>query len=184
MEDKKSGPWLPLPSSILHPLSSFSLGVLCVLVVTSFLFFYGLAERDLWSSHEARAGMDAQTLLEQGGWTMPRLFDGRLELQKPPLYYWLVAASARVRGGLVDAWAVRLPAAGSALLCVLALTLGLGWGRGHPRAGLLAGLVLATAVHFTWLARTGRIDMPLTLAVTAAAGFTYLARKASPESLR
>ena len=36
---------------------------------------------------------------------------GEPELQKPPLYYWLVAAHWHGRGG-VDAWAVRLPAAG------------------------------------------------------------------------
>ena len=33
---------------------------------------------------------------------------------------------------------------------------------GRPRAGFLAGTCLATAVHFTWLARIGRIDMPAT----------------------
>jgi 4-amino-4-deoxy-L-arabinose transferase-like glycosyltransferase len=142
------------------------------------LFFHRLADRDLWSSHEARAGMDAQTILDEGGWGLPRLFDGRPELQKPPLYYWLVAALARLRGGAVDAWAVRLPAALAALGCALALALGLAYGRGRPLAGLLAGTVLATAVHFTWLARIGRIDMPLTLAVTVAAGSMYLARAA------
>jgi 4-amino-4-deoxy-L-arabinose transferase-like glycosyltransferase len=140
------------------------------------LFFHGLADRDLWSSHEARAAMDAQTILDDGAWDVPRLYDGRPELQKPPLYYWLVAAAARLRGGTVDAWAVRLPAASAALLCVLALA-GLGRLLGRTSAGLLAAAALATAVHFTWLARIGRIDMPLTLAVTVALAAFYLARK-------
>ncbi|MGH7226583.1 MAG: glycosyltransferase family 39 protein, partial [Gemmataceae bacterium] len=117
----------------------------------------------MWSSHEARAAMDAQTILDDGDWGLPRLYDGRLELQKPPLYYWLVAALARLRGGGVDAWAVRLPSAASALLCVLAVAVGLSIGRRRAAAGVLAAAVLATAVHFTWLARIGRIDMPLTL---------------------
>src|SRR5436190_22951197 len=82
------------------------------------LFFYRLADRDLWNSHEARAAMDAQTLLSDGAWGLPRLFDGRVELQKPPLYYWLVAGIAWLRGGAVDAWAVRLPAALAASGCV------------------------------------------------------------------
>src|SRR5438874_12104760 len=112
-ESGRPAPCRRPPSSLLITHHS-SLIILCL-----FLFFCRLADRDLWSSHEARAGMDAQTLLEDG-WGLPRLFDGRPELQKPPLYYWLVAAVARVRGGPVDAWAVRLPAAGSALLCVLA----------------------------------------------------------------
>ncbi len=150
--------------------------VICALLAIYSLFFHRLAERDLWSSHEARAGMDAQTILDDGAGGLPRLYDGRLELQKPPLYYWLVAGIAKLRGGEVDAWAVRLPAAGAATLCVLAVGLGLGWGRQRLAAGLMAATVLATAVHFTWLARIGRIDMPLTLSVTLAVGAAYLAR--------
>jgi 4-amino-4-deoxy-L-arabinose transferase-like glycosyltransferase len=142
------------------------LGALCVFVVSSFLFFYRLADRDLWSSHEARAAQDAQTILDDGRWGLPRLFHGEIELQKPPLYYWTVAALSWCRGG-VDAWTVRLPAALSALACVLCLC-GFGQIQGRPLAGLLAAVVLATAQHFTWLARVGRIDMPLTLTVTVA----------------
>jgi 4-amino-4-deoxy-L-arabinose transferase-like glycosyltransferase len=139
-----------------------------------FLFFYRLADRDLWSSHEARAAMDAQTILDDHDWALPHLYDGRAELQKPPFYYWLVAGTAKLRGGDVDTWAVRLPAALAALGCVGVLTL-IGWERGRPLAGFLAGTVLATAVHFTWLARIGRIDMPLTLAVATAVTAFHLA---------
>jgi 4-amino-4-deoxy-L-arabinose transferase-like glycosyltransferase len=131
------------------------------------LFFHGLAERDLWSSHEARAAMDAQSLLDDGFTGVPRLFDGRPELQKPPLYYWLTALVARVSGTAVDARAVRLPAALSALGGVL-LLYRLGARRGRPVAGLTAAVVLATALHYTWLARVGRTDMPLTLTTAAA----------------
>src|SRR2546430_15923577 len=76
----------------------------------SLLFLYGLGDRDLWNSHEARAGMDAQSLLDGDG-LLPRLYDDRPDLQKPPLYYWLVAAGARLRGGTVGAWGGRLPPA-------------------------------------------------------------------------
>jgi 4-amino-4-deoxy-L-arabinose transferase-like glycosyltransferase len=139
------------------------------------LFFHHLARRDLWSSHEARAAQDAQTILDDGCWGLPHLYDGEAELQKPPLYYWAVAALARCRGGAVDAWAVRLPAALAAVGCVLALY-GFGLCRGRPVAGLVAAAVLATALHFTWLARVGRIDMPLTLTVGLALGSFGLAR--------
>jgi 4-amino-4-deoxy-L-arabinose transferase-like glycosyltransferase len=151
------------------------LGVLGVLAVY-LLFFHRLADRDLWSSHEARAGMDAQTVLDDGAWGLPRLYSGEPELQKPPLYYWLVASIALLRGGAVDAWGVRLPAAGAAVMCVLGLA-AFGWARGRLVAGLAAGVVLATAMHFTWLARIGRIDMPLTLTVGAAVGMLFLARR-------
>lgn len=140
------------------------------------LFLHGLGNRDLWNSHEARAGMDAQAI-RAGDWLIPCLNDGRPELQKPPLYYWLVALAASARGGEVDACAVRLPAALSGLLCV-AVIAALGRGLGRPREGLLAALLLATAVHFTWLARVGRIDMPLTLTTTVALACFHLALQA------
>jgi len=149
---------------------------IALLLLSSFLFFYRLADRDLTSSHEARAAQDAQTILTSGDWSLPRLFDGKLELQKPPLYYWLVALAARLRGGSVDALAVRLPAAGAGLVTVILLYF-LGLRLGRPLMGFLAGLVLATSVHFTWLARVGRIDMPLTLTVTLALVGFYLGKE-------
>src|SRR5690349_24662896 len=68
------------PSSILYPPSSL-LYLLLILLLCWFLFFYGLADRDLWSSHEVRAAQDAQTILTDQQWGLPRLFDGTLELQ-------------------------------------------------------------------------------------------------------
>jgi 4-amino-4-deoxy-L-arabinose transferase-like glycosyltransferase len=132
-----------------------------------FLFFYRLDARDLWSSHEGRAAQNAQSMVGDGYWGVPRLLDQQFDLQKPPLYYWLVSLVARARGGIVDAWAVRLPAALSALMTVL-LVLGFAWRQGQGRAGVIAAILLATAVHFTWMARIGRIDMPLTLVISAA----------------
>jgi 4-amino-4-deoxy-L-arabinose transferase-like glycosyltransferase len=160
-------------SSILHPPSSILYPLLFAAVYL--LFFHRLADRDLWSSHEARAAMDAQTILDDGVWGLPRLYDGRAEMQKPPLYYWLTASVGWLRGG-VDAWAVRLPAAVAATLCVVLVALGLARGRRRGAEGLFAAVVLGTAVHFTWLARIGRIDMPLTLSVTVALGGLYFAR--------
>jgi 4-amino-4-deoxy-L-arabinose transferase-like glycosyltransferase len=126
-----------------------------------------LGRQDLWASHEARAAQDAQQLLDDGHWALPRLFDGQSELQKPPGYYWLVAAAAELNGGRVEAWIVRLPAAIAALLTLVLIWLYLRR-AGRPVAALITVTVLGTAIHFVTLARTGRIDMPLTCAVAAA----------------
>ncbi len=147
--------------------------VLSLVVLCALLYFHRLADRDLWSSHEGRAAQDAQSLLDDGFGTMPRLFDGRPELQKPPFYYWLVALVGRASGGSVDAWAVRLPSALAGLAGVLGLYVVLAR-RGRPVAGLVAAAVLATALHYTWLARVGRTDMPLTLTTVVALGGFYL----------
>jgi 4-amino-4-deoxy-L-arabinose transferase-like glycosyltransferase len=141
--------------------------LLTLLAICCFLFFHRLGERDLISSHEGRAAQNAQTILQTGHWGLARLFDGHLELQKPPLYYWLIALAAQLNGGTVDAWAVRLPAAISALGGVL-LLFGLLARRGRPLAGLFAASILATAVHYTWMAHIGRIDMPLAFLVSVA----------------
>jgi 4-amino-4-deoxy-L-arabinose transferase-like glycosyltransferase len=144
--------------------------VFAVVIVAGFagwMFFDRLGDRDVWSSHEARAAQNAQRFLDEGGWGLLRLYDDRPEVQKPPLYYWLVAFAARCRGGTVDAWAVRLPAALAGLCTVIAVYYFLA-SRGRPTAACIAAGVLASANHFTWLARTGRIDMPLTLTVTLA----------------
>src|SRR5207253_113863 len=60
----------------------------------------------------------------------------------------------------------------------------LGRATGRRRAGFFAAIILATAVHFTWLARIGRVDMPLTCAVTAAAAAFYVAIRRANESGR
>src|SRR5436190_17219046 len=156
-------------------MNATSTPITCVglIVFSGLLFFGGLGDRDLTSSHEARAAQNAQMILDEGHWLVPRLFDQHLELQKPPLYYWLVALIAYLRGGVVDVWAVRLPAALAALATVLFLYY-LGIRTGRRRAGLFAALILASCVHFTWLARVGRIDMPLTFTITLALGSFHL----------
>jgi 4-amino-4-deoxy-L-arabinose transferase-like glycosyltransferase len=139
------------------------------------LFFHRLTDRDLWSSHEARAAMNAQTILDTGDWGLPTQFDGAPERQKPPLYYWLVAFLANAQGGKVDALSERLPAVLSALLC-LAIILFLGFRCGRFRLGVSTALVLATAMSFSTFARTGRIDMPLTFTVSVVIVAFHLAR--------
>ncbi len=140
------------------------LKLLCVTALLYVLMFHGLGAREMWSSHEARAAQDAQSLLDDGDWRLPHLFDGRAELQKPPLYYWMTASLGWMLGK-IDAVAVRLPAVLGSILTGLALFFLLRRSN-NSRAGWLAMIVLWTMIHFTWMSRVGRIDMPLTAAVT------------------
>src|SRR5689334_3072155 len=89
-----------------------------LLPLLGLLFFFQLGARDLVSSHEARAAQNAQRMLDTGEWGLPTLFDGQRDLQKPPGFYWLVAAVGRLNGGHVSPWAARLPAALSAVFAV------------------------------------------------------------------
>jgi len=130
------------------------------------LFFREGNKADLWASHEARAAQNAQSLLDSGEWLLPRLFDGTPEYQKPPGYYWLVAVFGYLNGSEVSIWCVRLPSALAAMGTVFLL-----WNYLRKRrsiyVAMFVALVLATSVHFTGMARVGRIDMPLTFFVTA-----------------
>ncbi len=173
-----SSPLRTLP----HPLRPYRLAPhLAVAVLAAFLFFDRLGERELWSSHEARAAQNAQRMLDDRSFALPVLFDGQTDLQKPPGFYWLVAACGWANGGHVDALAVRLPPAVAGWLTVLMV---MGWltRAGRPTAAAVAGLTLATAAHFTGMARTGRIDVPLTAAVAGAV--LLFARGAEPGARR
>jgi 4-amino-4-deoxy-L-arabinose transferase-like glycosyltransferase len=140
---------------------------LLLLILSLALFFRDLDGKDLVSSHEARAAQDAQQMLDSGSFGLPRLYDGQADLQKPPGYYWIVAGLGAARGGTVDAYAVRLPAAIGATLTVLMVFFFLKR-KQRPVAAFFSAAILASAIHFTGMGRVGRIDMPLTCAATAA----------------
>ncbi|MCS6865764.1 MAG: glycosyltransferase family 39 protein [Gemmataceae bacterium] len=131
------------------------------------LFFYQLGQRDLVSSHEARAAQHAQRMLDTGDWGLPTLFDGQTDFQKPPGYYWMVALVGRLNGGHVSPWVARCPAAASAAVTVWLVYVFLRR-EGYRCGAFWAAMALATANHFVAIGRTARIDVPLTAAITIA----------------
>ena len=153
-----------LESRLFSPLHHLHRSPLLPLAFVLLLFFVRLGHRELYSSHEARAAQNAQRMIDTGEWGLPVLFDGRLDLQKPPGYYWLVAVIGWINGGVVDEWATRLPSALAGLLCI-GLVYSFLKNEGRPTAALIAALTLGTANHFTGIARTARIDVPLTATV-------------------
>lgn len=104
----------------------------------------------------------ARNMLESGDWVTPRL-DGIAYLEKAPLKYWTIAASFAIFG--VHDWAARIPVVVSVvLLCCLVAHIG-AWAH-SPRAGLCAGLALATSTGLFLFTRVLIPDAMLTLAVT------------------
>jgi 4-amino-4-deoxy-L-arabinose transferase-like glycosyltransferase len=148
-------------------------------LLAALLVFAQLGHRDLFSSHEARAAQNAQRMLDTGAWGVPVLFDGRADLQKPPLYYWAVAAAGWLNGGEVSEWVARFPAALAGLACVLIVSAALR-SEGRPAAAFVAAVALGTANHFTGISRTARIDVPLACAVLASLLAFYRGCRASP----
>jgi 4-amino-4-deoxy-L-arabinose transferase-like glycosyltransferase len=121
-----------------------------------------------WDPDETRYLEIPREMVETGDWVIPRL-NYVFYLEKPPLYYWMVAAAYKVVG--TTPVAARLVS----LLCgigVVWLTAALGrmlWDRG---TGTRAGLILATCPFVVVLSSIVTIDMPFVFFVTA--GITAL----------
>ena len=129
-----------------------------------FLFIHRLGDRDLWSSHEARSGMNARTILDGGIWWLPGRTNDLPDVQKPPLYYWIVAVFSE-KPENVSPLTIRLPSTLGAIVCIFSVFF-IGKIIVNWRTGFLAAMILGTSIHFVWSSRIGRIDMPLAGAVT------------------
>lgn len=111
----------------------------------------------------------AEEMLRSGDFAVPRLY-GEIYSYKPPLLYWLVAASVELTGSTTE-WTVRLPSALSSLLLGLAMLFFVGRVAGS-RAGAVAGIASFSSVLFLEKFRVAEFDAVLTafvgVAVTAA----------------
>jgi Dolichyl-phosphate-mannose-protein mannosyltransferase len=106
----------------------------------------------------------ARNMLVSGDWVTPRL-DGVVYLEKAPLVYWVIAASYEVFG--VHDWAARIPIALSAIaLCWVTAAFGI-WAFGR-KAGLYAGLCMATCIGLFLFTRILIPDVMITLTVALA----------------
>jgi len=106
----------------------------------------------------------AQEMLSRGDWVIPHV-NGLPYLEKPPLYFWLTALTFRLVGP--TEWAVRLWSALATLGAVL-LTWRIGRRLYGARAGLLAGLVLATVVGNALYVRKASADQLFVFCLTLA----------------
>jgi 4-amino-4-deoxy-L-arabinose transferase-like glycosyltransferase len=117
----------------------------------------GLGLRDPWPPDEPRFALVAQDMLRSGDWLFPRI-GGDLYADKPPLFFWLVAAATMVTGSL------RIGFLLPSLLCGLGTVLLtydlLRRARGRE-AGLAGAFVLLLTFQFVWQARQAQIDATL-----------------------
>jgi 4-amino-4-deoxy-L-arabinose transferase-like glycosyltransferase len=106
----------------------------------------------------------ARNMLVSGDWVTARL-DGVAYLEKAPLVYWMMAAAYKIFG--VHDWAARVPLAlAVVLLCFVTCRFGR-WAF-DERAGMFAGITLATSVGLFLFTRILIPDAMLTLTITGA----------------
>jgi 4-amino-4-deoxy-L-arabinose transferase-like glycosyltransferase len=141
---------------------ALSLGLL--LFAAALLFFAGLGRFPLIEPDEGRNAEVGREMMISGDWITPH-FNGLVVLDKPAVYFWMVAASLKTFG--VSEGAARLPSAlmGTATLLLVWFLARRMFG---DSAGLRAGLVFAVCPLALVLAREVIFDMTLTFFVTVA----------------
>jgi 4-amino-4-deoxy-L-arabinose transferase-like glycosyltransferase len=131
-------------------------------LVAALAWFGGLDLRHLQHADEGRYAEISREMAQSGNWVTPRLNDLKY-FEKPPLQYWLGAATFDALG--VDEWTARLPTAVAGFLAVFAV--GFTAARlTSPDAGAFAALVLAGCVWHAGLAHYLTLDSVLSFWMT------------------
>ena len=146
-----------------------------VAVVALGLFLIGLGRAPFLDPPEGFHSAVAQGVRTSGDVVTLRI-DGVRYFDKPPLLYWLMAASFNVAG--VTPFGARLPTA-LAAVGVAAVTAYLGMLLGGPRLGLLAGLMVSANLGIFLYGRLVKPDLVFILCILVAyAGFVLAYRGA------
>ena len=140
--------------------------LLILAVVLAIPFFQYLGGLPLIDPDEGRYAEIPREMLERGDLITPTLNYVKY-FEKPPLLYWLNAASLKVFG--INEFGARFPSALCGLLTVLVTYIVARQLYGR-RAALISALILGTSAGFVLQSRIILTDMLLTFCLTAALG--------------
>jgi 4-amino-4-deoxy-L-arabinose transferase-like glycosyltransferase len=151
--------------------------LVCLVAVT---FLLRLGAEPLTSPNEGLYGEVAREMLESGDFVVPHI-NSVVYFEKPPLLYWLAAASMVVLGK--NATAARLPSALAGIATVwFVLMMGGRLLGPWPVRGLPA-IVLATSVGFVIMARQVMFDALLAATMTAGLVLFWMASEKKTRAL-
>jgi 4-amino-4-deoxy-L-arabinose transferase-like glycosyltransferase len=136
--------------------------VLLLIMLGLPIFLLGLGSPALYDPHESLYAEIAREMVLSGDWLTPRL-NGTRYLDKPPLFYWLIALAYEAFG--VSEFSARLPTALAGLGGVL-VTYGIGRHYFDGNTGFLAGLILTASVGYFVFSRQLLPDMVFTFFTT------------------
>jgi 4-amino-4-deoxy-L-arabinose transferase-like glycosyltransferase len=117
----------------------------------------GFGLRDPWPADEPRFALIAQDMLRSGDWMIPRV-GGDLYGDKPPVYFWLLAASMAVTGSMRLGFLLPSLLAGVGTVVLVYDLLRRVRGREVALAG---GFLLLVTFQFIWQTRQAQIDATL-----------------------
>lgn len=141
--------------------------------VTYLALFYQIGRLPFFGSDEPRYARIAEEMNQTGDFVTPHL-EGRPWLEKPPLLFWLEAASFRAFGA--SEATARLPNAILAVLGALVTAL-LAYHVFGIRLSLITYLILITSAMYDIFARAASTDLPLTVALSSAVAAGYMAAR-------
>jgi 4-amino-4-deoxy-L-arabinose transferase-like glycosyltransferase len=135
-----------------------------VVAIAAFVMLTNLGGPRLWDRDEPRNAGCAKEMLQRGDWVVP-IFNAQLRSHKPALLYWCIMSSYLALG--VNEFAARLPSAIAAIGSCLCVYL-MGRRLFGPRAGVWAGIALATSLMFVVAGRAATPDSLLIFCSTLA----------------
>ena len=138
------------------------------------LWFANLGSRALLHPDEGRYAEIAREMAASGDWVTPRL-NGLKYFEKPPLQYWITAASYRLFG--VHEWTARLWPALAGLLAVAAIGI-CGCALGGPALGVFAAIALAGTLWHAGMAQIVSLDSGLAFFLALAFAGLVIAQRA------
>ncbi len=135
-----------------------------VACIAAIIMFYNLGMIPLLDPDEPVYAETPKEMINYNEFLSPRIY-GEYWYDKPPLYYWLVAAAFKIFG--ISEFSARFPSALLALAGVLILYL---WGREvfNKRAAMAGALILATSIEYFYLGKAAVTDITLTFCLTLA----------------
>ena len=126
-----------------------------LLLAISLPYLVNLGTSSIWDASEAFYAETPREMLATGDYLAPH-FNYQPRIQKPPLTYWIIAASYKVLG--ISEFAVRLPGALAAIGVIL-FTYGIARLLYNPRTALIAAMITAATARIFILARRLPIDI-------------------------
>ena len=154
--------------------------VALLLILCAVVFWWRLGAIGLIDPDEPFYAQTAREMVETNDWITPRIF-GQPQFEKPILFYWMAAGAFKIFGE--SEWAARAPSAFFASLLVLLIYF---WGAKfwNERAGLLAGVVLATGLEFAVMSRLMLTDIALAFFIAASLLTWWLALEEKNKAAR
>jgi 4-amino-4-deoxy-L-arabinose transferase-like glycosyltransferase len=149
-------------------ISPLHLAILAGFALNAFVF--DLGGYAILDNNEGLYASIAAEMRAGGDWIIPHL-DAIAYIEKPPMLFWLTAASFALFGGS-EAAARAAPALAS--LGIVALVWWLGRRTGRPAAGWIAGLIVATSIVTIGIGRTLYFDMLHTAFLSAALALAFV----------